>query len=205
MFANGKVVVPFPGTNRHITLNVRTSSGIIDVHETTVANDGSRAYETLFTISTSGLERLAESYHPRFTQLLLSCVRPLRLGWMVRRGIVPVLGLSVETDAEFAAVTVKRKDKVTIDPGLLAARASIPEQIDELQSLQHGDAFTLFDGRRAHLRRIGTGYRIAPKPNEGRFVWIPDRAIRRMIPQLREELAEALLKFGKLHKPWPWF
>jgi len=58
---------------------------------------------------------------------MIGLIRPLRIGWMKHRDIGVARGIESVSDADIAAVTTKRKKKLSVDPQRYQHNICIPE------------------------------------------------------------------------------
>jgi len=203
-FAHDKIVVPLPGLNRHITLHAGRRSGWLDIHETIRTRDGEQ-HETLLRISHDKLNAMLLELMRPTNHMLAGVIRRLRPGWMVRRCIGAVYGLSVG-DEDLEKVTVVKRRKLQIDPELLAGRVSIPEYVEEFYDLPDGASFTLFSWRcPTKPARLGIGFKISRPDGRPQLVWVRDRDLVRGRRELQRELLQLAQRYGEFVRPLPWF
>src|SRR5260370_17202355 len=74
---------------------------------------------------------------------LLGLVRPLRLGWLKHRNIGIARGIDPVSDDDIAAVTRKRKRRLTLDAELYEQNLFVPEFLEEVYEFPDGN-FALF-------------------------------------------------------------
>lgn len=84
---SGKVVFKVTGEDSHITLHPGPYTGVLDLHRTReqLPDDDPAKYETLGKISHTEFTDRLNAIGPRSISELLSLLRPIRLGWMIRR------------------------------------------------------------------------------------------------------------------------
>ena len=112
----------------HYTLHTGANSGVIDLHAT--GGDG-ETHRTLFAIRKDDLFGLLQEMAPIVPELL-GLLRPLRLGWLKHRNIGIARGIEPVANAEIAAVTRKRKKRLTLDPELYCQNIDCPEFLEDV-------------------------------------------------------------------------
>lgn len=85
---------------------------------------------------------------------MIGLIRPLRIGWMNHRDIGVARGIEPVSDADIAAVTTKRKKKLSVDPQGYQHNICIPEFLEEIYDFPDGN-FTLSH----RTRSIGIGFK----------------------------------------------
>ena len=164
VLARDKIIWTSPAAREHFTLHLGPRSGILDIHRTRIAEDGSKMHTALYSISRVNLAALFESVAPAAISSLRGLLRRLRPGWMARRRVGAVLGLLPE-DVDLPRVTTVRRRKLVVDPERLAAQMRIPERLEELYDLEDGASFTLFACRNpGSPRRLGMGVKFTDRP-----------------------------------------
>jgi len=206
VFAKDKIVLDTgDGGHTHLTVHLGSASQVLDLHETCMAPDGSKIYRTLFTITHTQLALMLQDIAPDVLKGLSSLLRPLRIGWMARRRVAAVVGL-IPDDSELEKVTEKRRGKLLVNENQLAARAKIPEFLEELYDLSDGAAFTLFDARNAgSARMIGIGFKYTDSVARPRLVWFRFADIGDVSKLITARLQEAAGRYGEVHVPLPWY
>jgi hypothetical protein len=174
------------GTEMHYTLQAGPDSGVIDLHETTVAAGGQRHYRTLSALRTDDLLTVLQKLAPMVFEFL-GLVRPLRLGWMMHRGIGIARGVDPVSDQDIAAVTRKRKRRLILDAQLYAQNVFVPEYLEEIYEFPDG-VFTLFHGK----RKIGFGFKATDAGGSVRLFWIKRRDILRFGNAWQQKVINAL-------------
>src|SRR5262245_26832625 len=86
-FGDGKlIIVPKDNPVVHFTVNLQTTSGIIDVHKTSFGADGQKHYETIFAMNQANLpamlSEIAGLVNP---DMPYSALRRLKFGWLRRQ------------------------------------------------------------------------------------------------------------------------
>jgi hypothetical protein len=122
----------------HWTLHPGGSSGVLDIHETSLRDDGTKSYKTLLMIKLDDLNRLASETVPILIPSLLHQFRPLDLRWVRRRRITIVRDPS-STDAELAAVTQKNhRRRLQFDATRLRDTLDSSSRADEVLLMPDG-------------------------------------------------------------------
>lgn len=200
--ANDKVVLSSPG-QKHLTVHMGSSSGRLDIHESTTASDGSKTHETLFAITHTSMSVLLQELEAATAGPLLGLLRHLRPGWMVRQQVGAVLGL-LPDDGPLADITRAHHQKLTVDAVKLARQIRAPDWIDELYALPPGKPFTLVSYRRATPRIIGIGFTRRDDPDRPRLIWFPLDKLPRLATTMCAALRDLAMKYGEFHRPLPW-
>lgn len=174
------------GMETHYTLHAGPGSGVIDLHETKTFADGQKRHRTLFAWRTEGIPALAQQLVPML-YAFLSLLRPLRLGWMMHRGIGVARGIDPVGDQDIAAVTRKRKRRLILDRQLYEKNVFIPEYLEEIYEFPDG-SFALFDRR----RKIGLGFKVTDPGGNARLFWIKRRDLLRFCNYWQQHVIDAL-------------
>jgi len=183
------------GAREHYTLHLGPNSRVIDVHKTTLREDGTEEHLTLFSITHEQLLTMLEALTAPFLELLMSLARPLNPAWMEKRRVGAIVGL-LPTGKEIAAVSRVRRRKFAIDPQKLAARAWAPERLNDLYDIDT-KIFTLFlDQRNKAPHKIGYGFAVTDTRSRRRLVWIPDRNVTHAMHRGSALLQDAAVKYG---------
>jgi hypothetical protein len=154
----------------HWTLHPGTSSGVLDLHETSVSSDGAISYKTLFMIRLEDLDQITAEIGTTLISGLLQQFRPLSLKWVRRRNISVVRDPG-STDAELAAITYKnRKKRLQINTEKLRDSIEARGSPDELLHMPDG-SFTLLAVRRWETRYIGVGVKLTDAAGAARLFW----------------------------------
>ena len=131
---------------------------------------------------------------PRVLQQLASMVpeltgmiRPLRIGWMKHRNIGVARGIDPASDEDIAAVTKKRKQKLSVDPQLYEQNILVPEFLEEVYDFPDGN-FALFHRN----RNIGVGLKTTDAEGCVRLFWIKRRDLLRFGNDWQGKVIEAL-------------
>jgi hypothetical protein len=147
---SGKVIFKLKGETSHFTLHPGRRSGVIDLHKTdelAPARDASK-YQTIGKISQAELITRLSAIGPHLIPELLRLIRPIRLGWIMRRRLG--IGPAFPPDSALTRIS-----GIRVRPGNAALSEPFkswmqpPEFYDEV--LQHpGKAFYLFDCRKTN-------------------------------------------------------
>jgi hypothetical protein len=122
----------------HWTVHPGTTSGVLDLHETSVNSDGIELHKTLFMIELQKVNKLLNELAPVIIPDLFSQFRPLRLTWLRRRNI-RVARYPASTDAELAAVTYRnRRKRLEFDKRSFEAAVERLNSPDDLLSMADG-------------------------------------------------------------------
>jgi len=145
---SGKVVFKQEGESSHFTLHPGHVSGSIDLHKTDeVALDGEPSkHKTIGTMSKAELEEKLSVIGPHLTVELIRLVRPIRLGWIIRRRLRIGPMIPPESELErISGIRVRAGNPELAEP--IKTWTKPPEFYEEV--LQHpGAAFYLFDCRK---------------------------------------------------------
>jgi len=173
------------GAGAHYTLQAGSNSGVIDLHET---KPGSHARRTLFAMHRDDLPTLLGEVATIIPELL-DLLRPLRLGWLKHSNIGIARGVDPVGDADIAAVTRKRKRRLTVDVDLYERNVFIPEFLEEVYDFPDGN-FSLF--HRGHP--IGIGFKTTDSQGTVRLFWIKRADLLRFGNAWGENIAKALAR-----------
>jgi hypothetical protein len=102
--SDGKIIAKVDNSDVHYTLHPGTWMGLIDLHRTNELLADAERYETLRTIAPPTTRREIFSIGIEPIREFASLLRPLRLGWMVRRR----LGIGPRLLSGMNGVSVKR-------------------------------------------------------------------------------------------------
>lgn len=110
--ARDKLIFTPKGAREHYTLHLGPYSRVIDVHKTTLREDGTEEHLTLFSITHERLLAMLEALNTPFLELLMSLARPLNPAWMEKRRVGVIVGLlptgkESPPSAEFAAASLR--------------------------------------------------------------------------------------------------
>jgi hypothetical protein len=171
---------------KHYTFHAGPDSGVIDLHETTLDEDGQKHYRTLFAIRHDDLPAALGQLAPMLSEFL-RLFRPLRLGWLKHRNIGIARSIDPVSDADIAAVTRKRKRKLALDAELYQQNVFVPEYLDEVYDFPDGNFALLHRGR-----PIGIGFKKTMPGGNVRLFWIKCRDLMRFGNQWQAKMAPML-------------
>jgi hypothetical protein len=173
-------------TEMHYTFHAGPDSGVIDLHQTTITADGQKHYRTVFALRTNDIPPVLQRLAPMIVELL-SLVRPLRLGWMMHRGIGIARGVDPVSDQDLAAVTRKRKHRLVLDAQLYEQNIFVPEYLEQVYDFPDGN-FTLFQ----RGRNLGIGFKATDASGNVRLFWIKRRDLLRFGNDWQPKVIDAL-------------
>ena len=177
-------------TEKHYTFHTGPDSGVMDLHETTLDAGGEKQYRTLFALRSGDLPAVLGELAPMLPELF-SLLRPLRLGWLKHGNIGIARGIDPVSDEDIAAVTRKRKRKLTLDLGLYQQNVFVPEFLEEVYDFPDGN-FVLF-----HCgRQIGIGFKKTDAEGHVRLFWIKRRDLMRFCHDWQEKVIDSLRRIA---------
>jgi hypothetical protein len=118
---------------------------------------------------------------------LFSLFRPLRLGWLKHRNITIARGIDPVSDEDIAAVSVKQKRKLALDPQLYRQNVFIPEFLEEIYDFPDGNFALLYRGR-----PIGVGFKKTDADGRVHLFWIKRRDLLRFANHWEDKVTTAL-------------
>jgi hypothetical protein len=124
---------------------------------------------------------------PEFLRLL----RPLKVGWMKHRNIGIARCIDPVSDDDVAAVTRKRKRRLTVDAELYKRNVFVPEFLEEVYDFPDGN-FALFH----RGRQIGVGFKKTYAGDDVRLFWIKLGDLKRFGNDWQEKIGGALARFA---------
>ena len=130
------------GTGEHYTLQAGLKSGVIDLHKTQPNTEGGDPHRTLFALRRDDLPGILGKFEPMVEELI-GLLRPLRVGWMHRHSIGIARGVNPVSDEDIAAVSRKRKGRLSLDAELYEQNIIVPEYLEEVYDFPDGN-FALF-------------------------------------------------------------
>jgi hypothetical protein len=195
-FRDDKIVfVPkSTGDRKHYTLHTGPGSGVMDVHETTSDAEGREQHRTLFALRKDDLPPVLQELSLMVPELF-GLLRPLRLGWLKHRNIAVARGIDPVCDADIAAVTRKRKRRLTLDAELYQRNIFAPEYLEEVYDFPDGN-FTLIH----HGRNIGMGFKQTDAAGNVRLYWIKRRDLSRFGNDWQQKVIGALQRLAIPHE-----
>jgi hypothetical protein len=191
---SGKVLVVLEGTGLHYTLHPGHHSGVIDFHKTNEGlpqGDPAR-YETLAAIGKDEIIRNLEAVRKDSRMDLLRLLRPIRLGWIVRRRLGVV---AFPTDAELdevSSIRIKAGPAEWAEP--LKSLMKVPEFIDDILLMPNA-AFLLFDCRRPTRPPYGVHFKVVGCHGMLSLRWIRLRDLKRWGTTMETIFAEHFKRF----------
>ena len=154
----------------HWTVHPGGPSGVLDLHQASLGDDGTKSYQTLFMIKLDDLIRVANETGPILIPSLLQQFRPLSLRWVRRRKITIVRDPS-STDGELAAVTHKnRRKRLEFDAARLQDSFDRSTPLEEVLRMPDG-WFRLMAIRRWGTRWIGVAVKATDTAGVVHLVW----------------------------------
>ena len=167
-FRGDKVVfiVKSGDTGEHYTLHAGLNSGVIDLHQTQPNTEADDPHRTLFAMRRDDLPGILGQFAPMVEELI-GLLRPLRVGWMHRHGIGIIRGVDPVSDEDIAAVSRKRKRRLSLDAELYEQNIIVPEYLEEVYDFPDGN-FALFH----RGRQIGIGFKRTYAKDDVRLFWI---------------------------------
>jgi hypothetical protein len=175
---SGKVVAKVGNGRSHYTLHPGTATGVIDLHKTNESypeGDPGR-HERLWALPQDILiKRLAVAGQSLLRDFLMLW-RPLRLGWMIRRGLA--IGPRIPTDDCFPAVTAiktRQGPREANDPLNLWMKP--PEFYEDVLSRPNG-GYLVYDMRKKSFTPYGVLITYGKEPLV-RMLWAKTRDLNR--------------------------
>ncbi len=189
-FSGDKIVfIPkSEGAGKHYTLHAGPKSGVIDLHETEPAADGGEQHRTLFAVRHDDLATMLGEVTPMLRKFL-DLLRPLRLGWLKRKNIGIARGIDPISDEDIAAVTRKRKGRLTVDPQLFEQNVFVPEFLEAIYDFPDGSFSLIHQGS-----PIGIGFKKTLPDGHVRLFWVKRRDLMRFGNQGQAKLGNALAR-----------
>ena len=170
---------------KHYTFQAGRKSGVIDLHETRSFPNSRKEHRTLFAMRADYLPPALQQLASMAPELIVM-IRPLRIGWMRHRNIGVARGIDLVRDQDVAAVTRKRKQKLSVDPQLYEQNVFVPEFLEEIYDFPDGN-FALFHKN----RNIGIGFKTTDTGNV-RLFWIKRRDLLRFGGHWQGKVIDAL-------------
>ena len=188
LFGDDKVVfVPkSAGNGTHYTFQAKPASGVMDLHETAIDADGREQHHTLFAAGVDELPLVLQELAPMVPELL-RLLRPLRLGWLKHRNIGIARGIDPVSDDDVAAVTLRRKRRLTLDAQLYEHNVYVPRYLEEVYDFPDGNFSLHHRGR-----KIGIGFKKTYTGGDVRLFWIKLRDLMRFGHDWQAKVANAL-------------
>ena len=172
LLRSGKLILKLEGESAHFTLHPGHRSGIMDLHKTDeLALEGDvLKHHTIGKLSKAELVRRMSVIGPHLVAELITLVRPIRLGWIMRRhlgigGAFP----SESTLQGISGIRVRRGEARLSEPR--ESWMQPPEFYDEV--LQYpGRAFCLYDCKKRSSIPYGLVFTYRTPYGHVRMKWI---------------------------------
>lgn len=178
----------------HWTLHTQTRSGTLDLHETSVNPDGTKAHKTLFMMRADDVAKVLNEFGPIVIPDLLRQIRPLSLRWLRRRKI-SIVRDPTSTGAELVAITNKnRRGRLELDMGALREALNKARWPDELLRMPDG-AFRLMAVRRWGTRLIGFGWKVTNSAGVVHLLWARPEELLGWGQQVNEAIRHVAEKY----------
>jgi hypothetical protein len=189
-FRGDKIIFVSKGSDppRHFTLQTGIKSGIIDLHETTDAPNRDEPHRTLFAMRREDLAALLGVGAPMLAALV-NLIRPLNLGWLHHRHIAIARGLEPVNDSDIAAVTRRRKKRLTLDAKLYEKNVFFPEYLEGVYDFEDGSFSLVHDGQ-----PIGIGFKKTAADGFVHLFWVKRRDLIRLFSQWQPAFEAALAR-----------
>jgi hypothetical protein len=139
---------------------------VIDLHKTQPNTEAADSHRTLFALRRDDLPGILSQFQPMVKELI-GLLRPLLVGWMYRHRIAIARGVNPVSDDDIAAVSRKRKRRLSLDAELYQQNIIVPEFLEEVYDFPDGN-FALFH----RGRQIGIGFRRTYAKDDVRLFWI---------------------------------
>lgn len=175
------------GTGDHYTLQAGLKSGVIDLHKTQPNTEAGDPHRTLFALRRDDLPGILGQFEPMVEELI-GLLRPLRVGWMHRHSIGIARGVNPASDEDIAAVSRKRKRRLSLDAELYEQNIIVPGYLEEIYDFPDGN-FELFH----RGRQIGIGFKRTYAKDDVRLFWIKLSDLVRLNNAWQERAASILV------------
>jgi hypothetical protein len=196
-FTDGKIMASLKDQKDiHYTLMLNGRSGIIDVHITSLDEQGERSDKTLFAMKKTDLESCLQEIGMFALPTLGELLRPLRLGWLAHRNIGVIMGL-FPTDQEIMAATVKKKGKLRFVENALESNIHAPEFLEEIWDVQDR-VFSLFASKRGASKLFGIGFKFTDSKGNACTAWIKKRDIPTALGRIEAHAREIVNRYAIL-------
>lgn len=155
LLRSGKVVAKIGNGSSHYTLHPGTATHVLDLHKTNesyLEGDPAR-YERLWSLPQNILIERLTSVAPSLLRDFWMLWRPLRLGWMIRRGLA--IGPRLPADDEFLgvrAIKTREGPREASDPINLWMKP--PEFYEDVLS-QPNRGYLVYDARKHPPKLLG--------------------------------------------------
>jgi hypothetical protein len=178
------------GRGKHYTFHAGPKSGVMDVHETAIGADGREQHRTLFALRMEDVPLVLGELVAMPAEFL-RLLRPLRLGWLKHRDIGIARGIDPVSDEDIAAVTRKRRRRLTLDAQRYEQNVYVPKYLEEVFDFPDGN-FSLHH----RDRKIGIGFKKTDGEGSVRLFWIKLRDLTHFGNAWQAKVAAALDRFG---------
>jgi hypothetical protein len=178
------------GAGLHYTLHAGMRSGILDLHETQYEANEQKRHCTLFAMRRDDLAALLDEAAPMLPEFF-RLLRPLRLGWLKHRHISIARGIDPVSDDDIAAVTRKRRRRLTVDAELYRQNVFVPEFLEEVYDFPDGN-FSLFH----RGRQIGIGFKKTYTDGDVRLFWMKLSDLKSFGNDWQEKIGGALARLA---------
>jgi hypothetical protein len=189
---DGKVLVILPTKNLHYTLHPGHRSGIIDIHKTEHQSvPGTDGHSTLFSMPREEVPLQMRKLAPLFPQLL-EMIRPIRLGWLFRKGYGIIRFPSESELAGVSRIEIRRSG--ASNTAMLKQLFYLPKYLDEIMD-SPDRAYLVFDANRRSVPLRGIVLTYCAPNNRVRLCWLKFHDITRFQRKVETILAQ---EFGHL-------
>ena len=174
LFCADKTIVTRKIAGEHFTLHSGYKSGVIDLHRTWKDGQGCEQHRTIFAMRRDNIPALLREL-TSLSQRLGRLLRPLRLGWLGRRGIGIAWGVLPTDEEHISRVSrLGSKRRLVFDQEKLLSGIYAPEYLDEVRWQPDGQ-FTLW----RNGRMIGIAFKSTDPHGNARLAWIKSRDLQR--------------------------
>lgn len=197
---SGKVVAKFGNTGTHYTLHPGFATRVLDLHQTdeSYAEGNSARHKRLWAAPQDVLADKLLADGQRLLQDFLTLWRPLRMGWMIRRGLA--IGAKIPTDLTFPEVRgIKMRGGQPEPDDPLHLSMKPPAFYEDVLS-KSNSAYLVYDMRRRSRHPYGVFITYGEVPWV-RMLWAKTRELNRWSQKWAPLFHEiwALGKAGKDH------
>ena len=175
---SGKVVAKFGNAGTHYTLHPGFATGVLDLHQTDESYiEGNPArYKRLWALPHDVLMGKLLADGQTLLQDFLTLWRPLRMGWMIRRGLA--IGGRIPTDVTFQEVRgIKMRDGQPEPDDPLHLSMKPPEFYEDVLS-QSNSAYLVYDMRKRSSHPYGVFITYGEIPRV-RMLWAKTRELNK--------------------------
>lgn len=188
-FKSNKIVVVRKSDDggSHFTIQTDHPSGVIDLHETLLGDEGRKIYHTLFAMQRDDLRLVFEECRAILYDFL-GLLRPLRLGWLNHRGIGIARGIDPVSDDNVASVTQRnRRRRLTLDKERWEANVFVPQYLEDVFDFPDVNFSLLYRGR-----KIGIGLKQTQPDGRIRLYSLKLRDLRKLANHWQPRVLDAL-------------